>query len=179
MNLLTSISRSCAPAQVGLGADPNQSTTTTTIDGSSTGMLVVGGVVMVAIVGGLGWLIYKKVQLTQTIAAKEGAKGVLELEGGEALLGIGTAAATRIMRNPAPEHPTIELEKDLYLETFVDGTPYRIWDLDSSISRDWNKLDKKLGSMYPGATHDPYWQLSDDGRSEFTFVRFSGAKRRA
>lgn len=78
-----------------LGVDVN-------VNPLSTGEKVLLGAVVLGVLAGVGWLIYKKVQLTQTIAEKEGAKGVLALEAGEVGLGLLSAAGHKAFERNKP-----------------------------------------------------------------------------
>jgi hypothetical protein len=66
------------------------------LDGVPTSVLVIGGV---AVVGLMGFLVWKHYQMASTIVEKEGSSGLLKYELGTAAIGVGSRVADRLTRN--------------------------------------------------------------------------------
>jgi hypothetical protein len=58
---------------------------------------IIGGVIIVGVVGLIGWLIYNSVQERKRILEKEGSSGLLKYEAGTAAIGVGSALAHRMI----------------------------------------------------------------------------------
>jgi H+/Cl- antiporter ClcA len=58
---------------------------------------IIGGVIIVGVVGLIGWLIYNSVQERKRILETEGSTGLLKYEAGTAAIGVGSALAHRMI----------------------------------------------------------------------------------
>lgn len=92
----------------------------------------VGTTLIVGVVVGIGYLIYKGLQqrasMYRTVAAKEGSRGVLRMQAGEAAIGLMSAGTTALLDRPrrngrkvpaTVRRTTRELLK--YMATLPDG----------------------------------------------------------